>query len=742
MNTQGNSIRRRVGTVFLLLGIGPLVLMGAIITAWIWHVELDQAVELQDEIAQRVLARLDALGHEVEARLLLVPKVANLERMDHEDLRETLSKVMSQRDIHSQPIFDEIALLDTAGVETVRVSRTMVVLPSEYVSRVGSQEFQVPSIQGKVHYGPVRFDERTGEPVMSIGVPVVTSATGVVDRVLVARFSLSRMWEDVASIKVGEGGVAYLTDGDGRVIAHPNPSVVLKGTRAMVGGLTKGLVRDLDDRRVLRAYWKISLPPQTVVAVIERPLVEAVRPALTTMATTALFVLIALGGAMAFGIYIVRTVVRPIERLAATAEAISRGDLTNKADVGSDDEIGMLSRAFNEMADTLVRSIDSLKIRMQEHALAENKVNEQHEFLQNILESLTLPFYVIDTATYTVKLANSAASFGSSGVGRKCHELTHHSNAPCSGERHPCTIREIMRTKAPVILEHVHFDAKGDARIYEVHGYPVLDQLGSVAEVIEYTMDITQRRRSEEELRKVRHLESIGRLAAGVAHEINNPLANASLNIQMLREKLDGRGLDGALLKKMRSLEGNIDRASSIARGLLQFSRMRTEEPASSGALAPFDVSEKIADALELTGFYLKGVTVRTDLPEGAEAMGDAVKFEQVMVNLITNAVESMHGAGLLSISNRCEGSCVEVVITDTGSGIADEHLAKVFDPFFTTKDVGKGTGLGLSICYGLLNEMKGSIEIANQQDGGACVTVTLPRPGADAEGQPASRRS
>jgi signal transduction histidine kinase len=734
MNKQAKSIRRRVGTVFLLLGLGPLVLMGAIITAWIWHVELEQAVELQDEIAQRVQARLDALSHEVEARLLLVPKVARLDRMDHEELRETLSKVMSHRYIHSQPIFDEIALLDAAGFETARVSRKAVVLPSEYVSRMGSGEFQVPSILGEVYYGPVRFEERTGEPLMSIGVPVVSSATGVVDRVLVARLSLRQTWEDVASIKVGEGGVVYLTDGDGRVIAHPNHSVVLKGTHVMIGELTKGLVRDLNGRRVLRAYRKISLPPQTVVAVIERPLAEVVRPALTAMATTALFVLISLGGAVAFGLHIVRKVVKPIERLAAMAETISRGGLTEKADVGDDDEIGMLSRAFNKMADTLVRTIDSLKMRMQEHALAENTINEQNEFLQNILESLTLPFYVIDTATYTVKLANSAAAFGSSGVGRKCHELTHHSSAPCSGERHPCTIREIMRTKAPVILEHVHFDAKGDARIYEVHGYPVLDQLGSVAEVIEYTMDITERRRSEEELRKVRHLESIGRLAAGVAHEINNPLANASLNIQMLREKLEGHGLDDALLKKMRSLEGNIDRASSIARGLLQFSRMRTEEPASSGALVPFDVSEKIADSLELTGFYLKGVTVRTNLAEGAEAMGDAVKFEQVMVNLITNAVESMHGAGLLSISNRCEGSRVVVVITDTGSGIADEHLTKVFDPFFTTKDVGKGTGLGLSICYGLLNDMNGSIEITNQQDG-ACVTVTLPRPGADAEG-------
>jgi PAS domain S-box-containing protein len=126
----------------------------------------------------------------------------------------------------------------------------------------------------------------------------------------------------------------------------------------------------------------------------------------------------------------------------------------------------------------------------------------QPGFLVNVLESLTHPFYVIDAADYTIQMANSAARLDTSAQLATCYALTHRRETPCDTDEHPCPVNEIKRTQAPVTLEHVHYDREGNARLVEVHGYPVLDDLGNVVQVIEYTLDITERRQAEEALRE------------------------------------------------------------------------------------------------------------------------------------------------------------------------------------------------------------------------------------------------
>jgi PAS domain S-box-containing protein len=133
---------------------------------------------------------------------------------------------------------------------------------------------------------------------------------------------------------------------------------------------------------------------------------------------------------------------------------------------------------------------------------AEEEIQKQNEFLTSILESLTHPFYVLNAHDYTVQIANSAARFGSEVGQATCYALTHGRDTPCGEDSHPCTLMEIKRTKKPVRVEHVHYDAQGEARIVEVHGYPLLDEDGNVARVIEYTLDITERKQAEAALQK------------------------------------------------------------------------------------------------------------------------------------------------------------------------------------------------------------------------------------------------
>jgi PAS domain S-box-containing protein len=120
------------------------------------------------------------------------------------------------------------------------------------------------------------------------------------------------------------------------------------------------------------------------------------------------------------------------------------------------------------------------------------------QFLEKVLESLTHPFYVIDARDYTIKMANSAARFGELTGTCTCHAMTHRRDEPCLGE-HPCPLEEVKRTKKPVVVEHVHYDKDGVPRNVEVHGYPILDEDGNVTQMIEYCLDITERKRADEE---------------------------------------------------------------------------------------------------------------------------------------------------------------------------------------------------------------------------------------------------
>jgi len=136
-----------------------------------------------------------------------------------------------------------------------------------------------------------------------------------------------------------------------------------------------------------------------------------------------------------------------------------------------------------------------------ERRRAEERVQRQNEFLNSVLESLSNPFYVIDARDYTIKMANSAAHLGSLLGGATCYALTHNSNEPCGNVEHPCPVEEIKRTKKPLTVEHIHYNKVGEMRNVEIHGYPIFDHEGNVAQIIEYCLDITERKQAEEMLR-------------------------------------------------------------------------------------------------------------------------------------------------------------------------------------------------------------------------------------------------
>lgn len=157
------------------------------------------------------------------------------------------------------------------------------------------------------------------------------------------------------------------------------------------------------------------------------------------------------------------------------------------------------AQLINELK-KLRKQIVKLEKSETKRKYSEEKLREQHEFMEKVLGSLTYPFYVIDIEDYTIKMENPAAHFSKLSKKSTCYALTHRYTKPCEGEEHPCPVAEVKRTKKPVTLEHIHYNNNGNKRYVEVCGYPIFDDNGNVIQMIEYVLDITERKRIEKEL--------------------------------------------------------------------------------------------------------------------------------------------------------------------------------------------------------------------------------------------------
>jgi two-component system, NtrC family, sensor kinase len=233
--------------------------------------------------------------------------------------------------------------------------------------------------------------------------------------------------------------------------------------------------------------------------------------------------------------------------------------------------------------------------------------------------------------------------------------------------------------------------------------------------------DVTQRERMEEQMSQTEKLTSLGLLAAGVAHEVNTPLAVISNYIQMLAKQMpEGDPRQGIIEKIVKQTF----RASEIVNNLLNFSRTNATE------LADIDVNRVVEETLTLVAHPLKTSQIQVVKQLGGTlpaVRGSANKLQQVFLNLFLNARDAMPSGGMLEVRTAAHNGSVEVEVADTGAGIPREHIHRIFDPFFTTKASGRGTGLGLSVSYGIIKEHAGKIDVRSTPGKGTSFHVEFP---------------
>ena len=265
----------------------------------------------------------------------------------------------------------------------------------------------------------------------------------------------------------------------------------------------------------------------------------------------------------------------------------------------------------------------------------------------------------------------------------------------------------------------------GETRTVNVAIAPLVSRKFNVVGRLVIMDDITSRIELEAQLSQADKLSSIGLLAAGVAHEVNTPLAVISSYTQMLAKQLQSDGPKAALLEKIIK---QTFRASEIVNNLLNFSRTTGTE------FTEISLNKVVGDTLALLEHSLKvaHIQVKPELSDNLPLIqGNAGRLQQVFLNLFLNAKDAMNGGGALNVAT-LNGDFVSVRVSDTGSGIAPEHIQKIYDPFFTTKTSpaegqNRGTGLGLSVTYGIIQEHAGTIRVESRPGEGTTFTLDFP---------------
>ncbi len=410
--------------------------------------------------------------------------------------------------------------------------------------------------------------------------------------------------------------------------------------------------------------------------------------------------------------------------------------------VGAMEVRAELSAAQDELlavvADVLAPFLASLVLSEDlavEVAAQSREIEEHRRFTSLVIDSLPVGLYVVDRS-YRIQIWNRKRETGTQGlrrddvVGRPVFEVLTRQSAAQLREEFDRVFRtgEIQQSELEVTLG-------GEVRHFRLSKIPMRLDGDEISHVITIGEDVTDWRGIQARILQAEKLAAIGQLAAGVMHEINNPLATISACVAAIEgglERADPTASPASAVEEyLRIIEKEVHRCSRIVDGLLDFSRPK------GTSKAVVDLNALVDDTLFLLKHHrqFRRLTVVRELdPAVPRTVGNAEQLIQVLMALMLNALDAMEHGGLLTVRSRASlGRADEVVVEveDTGVGIPGAEQGKIFEPFYTTKPPGRGTGLGLSICYGIVQDHRGRIEVESAPGRGSVFRVYLPAVGA-----------
>jgi signal transduction histidine kinase len=375
----------------------------------------------------------------------------------------------------------------------------------------------------------------------------------------------------------------------------------------------------------------------------------------------------------------------------------------------------------------------TLQSEIQKRNRIEKELLNKNEFLNTTIESLTHPFYVLDANDYSIIIANAATSDFISNGNPKCYAVTHRRDKPCGGGEHKCPLQIVKKTKKATTLEHTHYDKQGNERVFEVHGHPIFDEDGNVIQMIEYTIDITERKKLEKQLAdsldKEKELSDLkSRFISTTSHEFRTPLTSilgTSDLLEMVGQDLEKekynvyikRIQDAAVY--MKDLINDVLTVSRVETGKQKFSPSR------------FDVirlAKEVIDEVEVLLSEKHDIQFSNTSAEKFIYLDENL-IKSILLNLLSNAIKYSPDGGKITFNIEFADSNILFIIGDEGIGIPGEDQDRLFEPFHRGKNIGNisGTGLGLSIVEKLVELHGGEVYCESKINQRTKFTIRIP---------------
>ncbi len=364
---------------------------------------------------------------------------------------------------------------------------------------------------------------------------------------------------------------------------------------------------------------------------------------------------------------------------------------------------------------SVVRDITQRKEKELRQKHLEQAIIESKKRLMAVFDGIMSPLAITDLDHNIIMVNKATASLFGDKIprllGRKCYEAFRKESEPCPN----CPVSETIRTSKP---SHRLSTNPIVNRTLEEYTYPIFDASGNLSLIINYGIDVTDKIKMERQLVQADKMASLGTLAAGIAHEIRNPMATVNLNTQILLRDLDV-GEEHQVY--MLDIQKEVKKIERIISEILEFSKPRPAH------LVENNINEVVLSVHELTRVQLRrdDLRVHFNLADHLPAvLIDPAQISQVVINLVINAMQAMPDGGDLTVTTQTDSTTrrVELLVGDTGLGIPNENLSKIFDPFFTNKP--EGTGLGLSIARQILDKNQAAIRVSSKEGQGTVFRI------------------
>ena len=779
MRRRGGLFLKYFAFIALLVG-GGLLASGAINLYFSYQETRASVVNLQREKALTAAVRIEQFVRDIENQLgyTALPMVgAGMGPM--EQRRLDFLKLLRQ-----VPAITEVSHLDGQGREQLKISRLSMDVVGGNTDYSADPRF-VEVRKGRTWFGPVYFRTET-EPYMTVAIPEARDRPGAT----VVEVNLKFIWEVVSRMRVGTGGVAYVVDGKGFLVAHPDISLVLRKVdlsglpqvKAAVGAAPDTEWREIPDARdsagepVLAGFAVIDALGWRVL--VEQPASAVFAPLYDALLRTILLLLAGVAISLLASVFLVRRMVEPIRELQLGAERIGAGDLTGRIDVRTGDELQVLAQRFNEMAEQLRESYAGLERKVEERTAELRESLEQQTATGNVLKvisssptDVTPVFEAIVRSARTLGGASAAYAFRYDG--ERIHYVTSDGTLP--------EWVEITRARPPwvpgrgtlsgrtvlerdvVLIEDKLADPeyeqsqvggrtgrcllgvpmmKGDATIgvlalmWEEPG-PVPERvLGIMKTFADQAVIAVENVRLFNEIQdKSRQLEIASKhkseFLANMSHELRTPL-NAIIGFsEALKERMFG-DLNEKQAEYIEDIHASGRHLLALINDILDLSKV--EAGRMELDLAEFDVPAALDNAMTLVKERAQRHRIRLALevkPGVGAIVADERKVKQILLNLLSNAVKFTPEGGQVSVRAGRPDGMLAISVSDTGVGIAPEDRDAIFEEF---RQVGRddtrkaeGTGIGLALTRRFVELHGGTLRVESEPGKGSTFTFTIP---------------